>query len=384
MVHNRYQVAGGEDASTDAHVALLRDSGHDVVVVTDTNERIAELGIARTAARTIWSPEAKRRVSGSLRDGGFDVMHVQNLFPLFSPSIYYAASECGVPVVQSLRNFRALCPEGMLYRDGRVCTDCVGKRLAWPGVIHGCYRGSVPGTAVVAMMATGHDVVGTWRKHVARYVTPSAHTRDIYIEGGWAPESIDIIPNHVYPDPGPGDGDRGYAIYAGRLAPPKGLETLIAAWEVGGLDIPLKIAGEGPLKHVVVRAAATNSNIEYLGEVTPEETSALVGDAMFSIVPTVGIETFGRVAAESLAKGTPVIATAHGGPAEIVVDGETGILFPPGDVPALVSAVKTLAADPERLRVMRTAARQDFLRRYAGSRVLARWVDLYREVGGKR
>ena len=101
-------------------------------------------------------------------------------------------------------------------------------------------------------------------------------------------------------------------------------------------------------------------------------------------MPTVGIETFGRVAAESLAKGTPVIATAHGGPAEIVVDGETGILFPPGDVPALVSAVKTLAADPERLRAMRTAARQDFLRRYAGSRVLARWEALYREVGGKR
>ncbi|MGA9597974.1 MAG: glycosyltransferase, partial [Acidimicrobiia bacterium] len=193
-----------------------------------------------------------------------------------------------------------------------------------------------------------------------------------------------IIPNHVYPDPGPGDGDRGYVIYAGRLAPPKGLETLIAAWDVGGLDIPLKIAGEGPLKHVVVQAAATNPNIEFLGEVTPEETSALVGDAMFSNVPTVGIETFGRVAAESLAKGTPVIATAHGGLAEIVANGETGILFPPGDVSALVSAVKTLAADPERLRAMRTAARQDFLRRYAGSRVLARWVDLYREVGGKR
>jgi glycosyltransferase involved in cell wall biosynthesis len=384
MVHNRYQAAGGEDASTDAQVALLRDSGHGVVRVEDTNERIAELGNARTAARSIWSPEAKRRIVGILSDGGFDIMHVQNLFPLFSPSIYYAAAECGVPVVQSLRNFRALCPEGMLCRDGRVCTDCLGKPVAWPGVRHGCYRDSVPGTAVVATMATAHRVIGTWRKRVARYVTPSAHTRDLYVAGGWDPDTIDVIPNHVYPDPGPGRGDGGYAIYAGRLAPPKGLDTLIAAWHHGQFDIPLKIAGEGPLKHLVEQAAAANPNIEFLGEVTPEETSALVGRAAFSIVPTVGIETFGRVAAESLAAGTPVVAADHGGLSEIVVDGKTGLLFPPGDVSALTDAIDTLVADPERLAAMRAVARQDFLDRYAGSQVLAKWVDLYREVIARR
>jgi glycosyltransferase involved in cell wall biosynthesis len=380
MVHNRYQAAGGEDASTDAQIALLRDSGHEVVLLGDTNERIAELGTLRTAARSMWSREAKANVSDILHDGNFDVMHVQNYFPLFSPSIYYAARDQGVPVVQSLRNFRALCPEGMLYRDGDVCTDCVGKRIAWPGIMHKCYRDSASGTAVVSLMSAGHRAIGTWQSRVNRYVTPSMHARDVYVQGGWDPDLITVIPNFVYPDPGLGDGKRDYAVYAGRLFPAKGLDTLLAAWDRGGIEVTLKIVGEGPLKHIVRDAVGRNPNIEFLGQVTPEEVSELVGDAMFSVMPTQGIETFGRVAAESLARGTPSIAADHGGLAEIVLDGKTGLLFPPGDVTALIAAVKSLITDPGRLARMREAARADFLDRFVGDRVLARWVDLYQDV----
>lgn len=384
MIHNRYQAAGGEDASTDAQVSLLRDAGYEVVLLSDTNERIEDLGNLRTAARSVWSREAKGRVGDLLADGGFDLMHVQNLFPLFSPSIYYAGRDHDVPVVQSLRNFRALCPEGMLYRDGQVCTDCVGRRLAWPGIVHGCYRDSAAGTAVVAAMSSGHRLVGTWQRRVDRYVTPSSYARDIYLRAGWDPDKIDVIPNFVYPDPGPGDGKRDYAIYAGRLFPAKGLDTLIAAWETGGIDVPLKIVGEGPLKHFVKEAAARNPHIEFLGQVTPAEVSELVGDAMFSVVPTRGIETFGRVAAESMARGTPPIAADHGGLAEVVVDGKTGLLFPPGDVAALVAAIDSMISDPARLLSMRKAAREDFLDRFSGDAVLSEWVDLYdRVVAGR-
>jgi len=384
MVHNRYQAAGGEDASTDAQVALLRDAGHEVVLLSDTNERIDDLGSMRTAARSIWSREAKRRVGDLLGNGAFDLMHVQNLFPLFSPSIYYAARAHDVPVVQSLRNFRALCPEGMLYRDGSVCTDCVGKRLAWPGIAHRCYRDSAAGTAVVAVMSAGHKIAGTWDRRVDRYVTPSSFAREIYVQAGWDPDKIDVIPNFVYPDPGPGDGARDYAIYAGRLFPAKGLDTLIAAWETGSLDIPLKIVGEGPLKHLVKEAAARNPHIEFLGQVTPARVSELVADAMFSVIPTRGIETFGRVAAESMARGTPPIAADHGGLAEVVTDGKTGLLFPPGDVMALVAAVDSLIGDRERLQSMREAAREDFLDRFSGERVLSDWTELYGRVAARR
>ncbi len=380
MVHNRYKAAGGEDASTDAQVSLLREAGHDVVLLGDSNERIDEIGALRTAGRSVWSEEARRHVSELLRHGQFDLMHVQNFFPLFSPSIYYAAHKHDVPVVQSLRNFRVLCPEGMLYRDGHVCLDCVGKRVAWPGIVNKCYRESAVGTAVVATMSSGHRMIGTWKRRVERYVTPSAHTREVYIEGGWDPDTIDVIHNFVFPDPGEGTGAGGFAVYAGRLFPPKGIDTLIEAWDRGGIEFPLKIVGEGPLKHLVRDAAARNPYIEYLGPVTPEEVCDLVGDARFSIVPTRGIETFGRVAAESLATGTPTIAADHGGLAEIVTDGKTGLLFPPGDVTALIAAINSMISNPDRTRRMRQRAREDFLSRFSGDQILDEWLDLYSDV----
>lgn len=380
MVHNRYQTYGGEDASTEATVQLLRDGGHDVEFLTDTNDRVEELGKLRTAARSIWSPEAKGRIGSMLAEGNFDVMHVQNYFPLFSPSIYYAAGEHGVPVVQSLRNFRAVCPEGMLFRDGQVCTDCVGKRFAWPAVANKCYRGSVAGSASIAVMSSGHSLAGTWKKRVAKYVTPSAFARDIYVRAGWNPDQIVAIPNFVYPDPGPGLGSGGYAFFAGRLAPPKGLEVLVAAWNRGGFEVPLRIAGDGPLRALVEEAAEANPYIEYLGQVSYSEVAELVGDALFSVVPTNGIETFGRVAAESLARGTPAIVADHGGLAEIVTSGETGLTFPPGDVDGLISAVNSLLGDRDRLRAMRLSSRDRFLENYTGERVLAAWEDVYRQV----
>ncbi len=380
MVHNRYKAAGGEDASTDAQVELLRAAGHEVVLLEDSNQRIDELGTVRTAARSIWSPEAKRRIESVLAKGDFDVMHVQNLFPLFSPSVYYAASHHDVPVVQSLRNFRALCPEGMLFRDGNVCTDCVGKRIAWPGITNRCYRGSAAGSSAVAVMSTSHRAAGTWSKRVARYVTPSKYAKGIYVDGGWDPNQIEVIPNFVFPDPGPGRGQGGYAIYAGRLAPPKGLETLLEAWRDPDIKLPLKIVGEGPLKGLVRQASAANPLVEYMGEVDAATVSDLVGDAVLAVVPTRGIETFGRVAAESMARGTPTVVAGHGGLAEIVADTRTGLTFPPGDVAELTKAVRILLGDPDRLAAMRTASREEFLRRFAGDCVLSTWVDLYRAV----
>ncbi|MDX2466407.1 MAG: hypothetical protein QNL12_03765, partial [Acidimicrobiia bacterium] len=134
MLHNRYKIPGGEDVSTHMQVDLLRSNGHDVELVEESNDRVDSLGPMRTAVRTFWSTESHRRVSHLLGGGHFDLMHVQNFFPLLSPSVYYAARKYRVPVLQSLRNFRLVCPEGMLFRDGQVCMDCVGRRVAWPAI----------------------------------------------------------------------------------------------------------------------------------------------------------------------------------------------------------------------------------------------------------
>jgi glycosyltransferase involved in cell wall biosynthesis len=384
MIHNRYRAVGGEDQSTDAQIALLRSAGHDVTVVEDSNSRIAELGSLRTAARSIWSPEAHKRVEKLLAREEHDIVHGQNIFPLFSPSIYYAAARHGVPVVQSLRNFRRVCPEGMLHRDGHVCTDCVGKSFAWPAIAHKCYRGSAAGSGAVAIMSAGHQLARTWKNRVTRYTTSSEYAKRIFVAGGVAAEHIDVIPNFVFPDPGEAEGRGGYALYAGRLAATKGLGTLIAAWKDPEVNVPLKIVGAGPLDVEVRAAVASNPLIEYCGVVSKEEVSSLLADAMFAVVPTTGVETFGRVAAEAAARGTPAIVSDHGGLIEIVVDGETGLVFPRGNAAALSTRVKKLLGDPDLLGDMRIAARKRFLAKFSGESVLRAWVELYERVIAER
>jgi glycosyltransferase involved in cell wall biosynthesis len=384
MIHNRYLIRGGEDASTDVSIDLLRAAGHKVLLLEDSNERVDDLGLMRTAARAVWSRESHAKVREILSSDRFDVVHVQNSFPLFSPSVNYAASRHGVPVVQSLRNFRLLCPEGMLHRDGAVCTDCVGKRFAWPGVVHKCYRNSATGSAVVATVSGGHRLIGTWKNRIARYVAPSSYAKDIYVRNGWAAHQISVIPNFVYPDPGSGDGSGGFALYAGRLAAVKGLDTLLEVWSDESVPFPLKIAGEGPLLGQVAAATQSNPQIEYVGALSATDITEMMGNAAFIVVPTRGIESFGRVVAEALATGTPAIVADHGGLRETVAGHGVGLLFPPGDSAALRAQVHWLADHRDDLAAMRGVARASFLERFSGERILSSWADLYRELSSAR
>jgi glycosyltransferase involved in cell wall biosynthesis len=379
MIHNRYRIVGGEDVSTDAQVGLLRSAGHEVVLLEDSNERVDELGLLRTAASAIWSGTKRRAVGEVLAGSRFDVVHVQNFFPLFSPSVYYVAHDHEVPVVQSLRNFRMLCPEGMLHRNGEVCTDCVGKTVAWPGIRHRCYRNSARGSAVVAAMSTGHRWAGTWSRRVARYVAPSDYTRDVYTEAGWDPDKIEVIPNFVHPDPPVRSGSGGYALFVGRLARVKGVDTLLEAWTTGCADTPLHIVGDGPMRAEVEAAANSHSHISYLGTLSQSRLVEVLGDAEFVVVPTRGVESFGRVVVEAMATGTPAIVADHGGLRETTANSGAGLRFLPGDVAALVASVRKLR-DGGDLRTMRIAARRHFEERFSGAVVLQRWVDLYREA----
>src|SRR5882757_8921508 len=222
MLHNRYLVPGGEDQSSAAEVALLRGHGHAVEFLEEDNRRVEQLGKARTALRTVWSRESYRRIDEKLRGGQFDILHVQNFFPLWSPSVYYAASRNRVPVVQTLHNYRLMCANALLFRDQHLCQECLGRFLPWRGVVHACYRNSRAASAVVASMVGAHKLAGTWRKRVAMYIAVSGFARDIYITGGLPPEKIVVKPNFIHPSPVPGGGGGGYALYVGRLSTEKG------------------------------------------------------------------------------------------------------------------------------------------------------------------
>ena len=377
MLHNRYLIPGGEDQSTAAEVSLLRQQGCDVELLEENNERISGLGKAKTALRTIWSSESFRRIQNKLQTGKFDILHVQNFFPLWSPSVYYAASKCGVPVVQTLRNYRLMCVNATFFRDGHACEQCLGKTFAWPGIVHACYRNSRSGSAVVAGMSGLHRMAGTWRKKVHVYVALTDFAREKYIAGGLPEERIVVKPNFVYPSPAPGLGHGGYALFVGRLSAEKGISTLLEAWKTAADPLPLKIAGEGPCSNVVEAAAQECGAITYLGKRSAAQVMELMQTAEFLVFPSEWYEGMPRTVIESFAAGTPVVASNIGATATMVVPRETGFHFPPGDIKELRDLVERCSRNLEPLRAMRGNARQAFEAQYTGSANAGMLLEIY-------
>lgn len=377
MLHNRYLVPGGEDQSAAAEANLLQQHGCTVELLEEDNRRVDQLGSARTAVRTIWSSESFHRIHDKLRSGKFDILHVQNFFPLWSPSVYYAAAKCKVPVVQTLRNYRLMCVNAVFFRDSHVCEICLGKRFAWPGILHACYRNSRAGSAVVAGMNGIHHLAGTWRTKIHVYVALTEFARTKYIAGGLPAEKIVVKPNFVNPLPQPGPGQGGYALFVGRLSPEKGIATLLKAWQAATRPLPLKIVGDGPLSGMVEDASRQNQAIEYLGRRSSDEVTQLMGRAEFLVFPTECYEGMPRTVIESFAVGTPVLASNLGATASMVVSGETGFHFMPGSVAELRERVEWCSQNLDQLRAMRTKARRSFEDCYTGAANASMLLAIY-------
>jgi len=379
-VHNRYKIRGGEDESSSAENALLREQGHSVDLYEKTNHDIKQINSLRLAAKTIWSRTTYREVDELLTNKYYDIVHVQNFFPLISPSVYYAAQAHNVPVIQTLRNYRLLCPNALFFRQGKVCEDCLGKPIPYPGVLHGCYRQDRAATAATAAMSVTHSILNTWQSQVDLFITLTQFARKKFIEGGLPPEKIVVKPNFVNPDPGSGEGNGGYALYVGRLSVEKGLDTLLAAWQLLKSPIPLKIVGDGPLADQVATVAAQLPHLDWLGRRPMPEVHDLMGAASFLIFPSKWYETFGRVAVEAFAKGTPVIAADIGAIAELVDNERTGLRFHPGDAVDLANKVDSLLTRPGQLAEMRRLARAEFESRYSARLNYQQLMQIYEQV----
>lgn len=377
-VHNRYQIRGGEDECHQAEIHLLHQRGHRVEVYEESNDRIAILSKGEAALRTLWSKEAYQTVRQRLQQQPCDIVHIHNFFPLISPAVYYAAKAEGVPVVQTLHNYRLLCPNALFFREGQVCEDCLGKPIPYPGIVHACYRDNRAASGSVAAMLTLHRGFNTWNKTVDRYIALTEFARQKFIQGGLPAEKIVVKPNFVDPDPGVGQGMGGYALFVGRLSVEKGLDTLLAAWEQLPSPIPLKIVGDGPLAEHVT--AAQSGKIEYLGRKPMTEVHELMGNAQFLIFPSKWYETFGRVAIEAFAKGTPVVAANIGAIAELVDHGRTGLHFQPGHPQDLARQVQWAIEHPHELATMRQQARAEFETKYTAERNYQRLMEIYAQV----
>lgn len=367
VAHNFYRQPGGEDQVFLAEVELLRAHGHQVAIYTVHNNHIKEMGGVERLTSLVWNRETAAELRQIAKSHRAELVHFHNTFPLISPSAYRAVRDEGAAVVQTLHNFRLLAPCALLFRKGKVCESCLGRRVAWPGIIRGCYRDSRATTAATAAMLTVHRARRTWRDDVDLYIAPTRSARRKFIEGGLPADKIFIKPNFLDPDPGAGTGKGGYAIMVGRLSEEKGIETALEAWKTMTDVLPLKIVGDGPLAPLVRQAVAQNPGIEWLGSRRLVEVCDLIGNAAVLVFPSRCYETFGRVMVESFAKGTPVVASNLGAMADLVEPGRTGALFEPGNASDLAGQVRRLVNSPGDLVSMRQAARREYELHYTGN-----------------
>ena len=383
LVHCRYRLAGGEDTVFETEAIQLEQAGHDVVRVEFSNDDVStETLFARLKAglETVWSSRAKTRLAHAIARHAPQVVHFHNTFPLISPAAYLACVQAGVPVVQTLHNFRLLCANAMFMRDGAICEACAGGRF-FNGVRHACYRDSRLASSAVALMQYLHHGLGTYARQVDRFIVLTEFARRKFVAGGLPAARLVVKPNSLAQDPGMGAGGGDYCLFVGRLSAEKGVHTLLEAWRQLP-DVPLVVAGDGPERAAMERqlAAAGASSVRLLGAVPRSEVLRLMGEARMLVMPSEWYEGFPMTIVEAYSRGLPVLAAHIGSLGEVVVDGQTGRHFRSADAADLASAVRALNAAPAALAAMRERARRRFLDLYGAPQNVAALVDIYSRV----
>jgi glycosyltransferase involved in cell wall biosynthesis len=374
IVHNRYRQRGGEDAVVDAESELLRRHGHVVHAYERHNDELAGLSRGRVLLDSLWSARSRRELQALAVSFRPDLVHVHNSFPLISPSVHAAARELGLPVVQSLHNFRLLCPQGTLLRDGRPCDDCVG-RAPWPAVRHRCYHDSRPHSAGVALMLQLHRLRGTWQRDVTLHLALNRFCADTLVRGGLPRDRIRLKPNFAdLPPPPP--GQRQGLLFVGRLSPEKGTALLAAAAARRPSGPPIRVIGDGPDR----ARLAGRPGLQLLGELPPAAVTQAMQRAAALLLPSLAAEAFPRALVEAFACGLPVIASRAGALPELVRHGDTGLLFEAGDEHALVSAMQWAEDHPQAMQAMGAAARAHQQQHWTGDQVHRRLCEVYEEA----
>lgn len=373
VVHNAYQHRGGEDSVVEAEIALLRGHGHEVATYFRHNDDINAMSKPALAMRTLWAADTQAIVGRMIRDFRPDLIHAHNTFPLISPALYWAAARAGVPVVQTLHNFRLLCPQAMLLRDGQVCEDCVGH-FPWRGVVRRCYRDSAAQSGVLAGVLGLHRALGTYRDKVTRYIALNDFCRDKFVAGGLPAERIAVKPNFVdVPAPEDDGIARSGGLFVGRLSAEKGIAILAAAME----RLPgriLDVIGTGPETPLVT----DSPGLRAWGGKTQEEVLHAMGRTAYLVMPSICYENFPRTLVEAFARGLPVIASRLGALAELIEEGRTGLLFAPGSAEDLAERIAWAEAHPAEMARMGRAARAEYEAKYTAAINYRQLMEIYR------
>lgn len=378
IVHNKYQIEGGEDAvfyNESSLVANIHKVEHYVV----NNDHITSfIGKLSAALGVVFSVNQYRKLKAKLIETKPDIVHIHNYFPVLSPTIFYACKSLNIPVVHTLHNYRAICPTALLMHDGKVDEKSIHQGPWW-AISKRVYRGSLIGTMLLAIMISWHRFIGTWQRKVDRFIALTEFQKSKYIEAGWPAEKIAVKPNFVndpFKDCEMPEKAGGYAIFVGRLSQEKGIDILLESWRT--VNYPLKIIGDGPLKSLVEQS--NNNNIEYLGKKEKPELFELVRNADFIVMPSTWYEGFPMVLVEAFACGTPAVVSNLGSMAEIVTPSESGLHFTVGNAMELSSRINEILSDRATLTLMGENARANYLTKYTSEQNLQKLMTIYHDA----
>ncbi len=365
----------------------LKNRGHEVESIIEDSrswENRSAIGKLTDVATMTHSPRIQRQISEKIRDFQPQVMNVHNIFPFVTPAAYEAAHVAGVPVVQTLHNFRWFCMNGLMFRDGHPCELCLEHGNPASGIVRGCYQDSRARSVVMGATLAIHKLKGTWSTRIAAYIALSDFSRGKYLSAGFPAEKIRVIRNGVSTSD-VSHAPRGASfLYIGRLSSEKGLDTLIDAddrYRRAGGKAPLVIAGDGPLFGLAeAHSRKYPASVSIAGRVDEAERSRLLSQASYLLFPTVCYENCPYVVLESFAAGVPVIGSRIGGVPELLT-GDENFLVPAGDGAALAAAMARSEVEMARWPGHSEAVRRRATERFSLERWITETEDVYRSVG---
>ena len=333
------------------------------------------------ATKVVWSFEAQRQMRRLLAEFRPDVAHLHNIYHHLSPSILPVLRKAGVPTVMTAHDLKIACPNNRMYNASGVCERCKGGRIE-NVVRFRCVQDSFAASAIVAAEAVVNGALHSYRDNIDRIVVPSRFFLEKFVEWGWPRGTFRYVPNwldapRVEADPQPGD----YFLYLGRLAPEKGVATLIKAALQAG--VRLAIAGDGPMRQSLeAMAQGATDRIELLGFRSGDELARLVRGARAVVTPSEWYENAPLSVLEAMAAGKPLIGSRIGGIPELVDEGRTGWLFPAGDVDALAALMRTVSLMPEStLEAMGRESRAVVERDFNRQGYIDAMLELYAGIG---
>jgi glycosyltransferase involved in cell wall biosynthesis len=382
QIHNSYRLPGGEDVVAEAEAAILRNAGHEVLSLSGGNSG-SRIAMMRIASQSDWSQSSFRRTAQICREFRPDVAHVHNFWMSLSPSVHAACHRQGVPTVQTLHNYRLMCANGVMLRNGQICDSCLGASPL-RGVVHRCYRDSAAASALVARMILTNRIKKTWWNDVDAFIAITNAGADLFRRGRVLPAGRLYVKPHFTSDPGPAPQPPsacGDVVFVGRLSAEKGVNVLLEAWARSspkGLARELIVTGDGPEAEKLRSIAQRSPHpVRFLGNVDPSEVTAIVRRARFCVVPSVWPEIFGLVVIQAFACGKPVLAFDIGGPGELVAHEQTGLKVPCGDVDRLAKEIDRLCSDDGLVDRLGAAARQDYLTRFTPEANIHELMKIY-------